>query len=408
MADFGEGLPGRNPPFVEREPKVPAGVRNLFRAALVIFVVTIVIGILNGIDAWDVPRNTLLTHVHAGTLGWITLSVFAAAIWMLAEPGASTGRMANFAIVALTLYILAFWSVDLTDTVSIQRPIGGILAFIAMTWVFVWAVRSRSGKGYDIAQLGLVLSLLFLVIGAVLGVLLGLQLAEVSVVAQESTDRLAESHPGAMVIGFVVLAAVALIEWLIQDRSPSLRESRAGVVQMILVFLAGLSIVIGGLVANEQLLQLGVPLQILGTLILLWRHRARLGASHWGPGVVPKFVRTAVIGLVAVVAFVAYIVNQFVGGAEFTEVVHVLVAMDHTNFLLVMTSLIFAMMARGSEVSEPAAQVIYWGLVAGAVGFVFGLVLESAPLKRVFTPILGVALLYGIFTYLRASERRAV
>jgi hypothetical protein len=383
-------------------------VRNLLRAALAIFVVTIVIGILNGLDVWEVPRNTLLTHVHAGTLGWITLSVFAAAIWMLGEPGAKTGTMANFAIAALGLYILAFWSVDLTDTVSIQRPIGGILAFLAMTWVFVWAVRSRSGKGYDIAQLGLVLSLLFLVIGAVLGVLLGLQLADVSVVAQESTDRLAESHPGAMVIGFVVLAAVALIEWLIQDRPPSLRESRAGVVQMILVFLAGLSIVIGGLVANEQLLQLGVPLQIVGTLILLWRHRARLGVSHWGPGVVPKFVRTAVIGLVAVVAFVAYIVNQFVSGAEFTEVVHVLVAMDHINFLLVMTSLIFAMMARGSEVSETAAQVIYGGLVVGAIGFVFGLVLESAALKRVFTPILGLALLYGIITYLRAPERRTV
>jgi hypothetical protein len=375
------------------------------RAALAIFVVTIVIGILNGLDVWEVPRNTLLTHVHAGTLGWITLSVFAAAIWMLGEPGAKTGTMANFSVAALSLYILAFWSVDLTDTVSIQRPIGGTLAFIAMTWVFVWAVRSRSGKGYDIAQLGLVLALLFLVIGAVLGVLLGLQLADVSVVAQENTDRLAESHPGAMVIGFVVLAAVALIEWLIQDRSPTLRESRAGVVQMILIFLAGLSIVIGGLLANEQLLQLGVPLQIVGTLILLWRHRSRLGASHWGPGVVPKFVRTAVLGLIAVVAFIAYIVNQFVAGAEFTELVHVLVAMDHLNFLLVMTSLIFAMVAKGSQVSDRAAQIVYWGLVVGAVGFVFGLVLESAVLKRIFTPILGLALLHGIFTYLRAPER---
>ncbi|MCI0424988.1 MAG: hypothetical protein L0Z47_03945 [Actinobacteria bacterium] len=80
---------------------------------------------------------------------------------------------------------------------SIQRPIGGILAFLAMVWVFVWAVRARAGKGYDVAQLGVVLSLAFLVIGAVLGVLLGLQLAEVEIVAPENTNRLAESHPGA-------------------------------------------------------------------------------------------------------------------------------------------------------------------------------------------------------------------
>ena len=37
----------------------------------VIFVITVAIGILNGTDLWDPPRNTLLAHVHAGTLGWI-------------------------------------------------------------------------------------------------------------------------------------------------------------------------------------------------------------------------------------------------------------------------------------------------------------------------------------------------
>ena len=44
---------------------MPSSSRKLFRAALVIFVITVVIGILNGIDVWDPPRNTLLAHVHA-------------------------------------------------------------------------------------------------------------------------------------------------------------------------------------------------------------------------------------------------------------------------------------------------------------------------------------------------------
>ena len=74
----------------------PPGVRNLLSAALLIFVITIVIGILNGIDVWEVPRNTLLTHVHAGTLGWITLAVFAGAIWMFGSPDDdSSSRLAN-------------------------------------------------------------------------------------------------------------------------------------------------------------------------------------------------------------------------------------------------------------------------------------------------------------------------
>jgi hypothetical protein len=88
---------------------MPAGVRNLFRAALLIFVITVVIGILNGTDIWDPPRNTLLTHVHAGTLGWITLSVFGGAIWMFGSPDdGSTNTLATVSIAALALYVLAF------------------------------------------------------------------------------------------------------------------------------------------------------------------------------------------------------------------------------------------------------------------------------------------------------------
>lgn len=384
---------------------MPEGVRNLFKAALIIFVVTVVIGILNGIDVWEVPRNTLLTHVHAGTLGWISLSVFGAAIWILGEPRAKTGRLASFSIVAMTVYILAFWSVDLTTPTSIQRPIGGTLALAAIVWVFAWAFGARRGKGYDVAQFGIVLSLLFLVLGAILGVLLGLQVGGVEIVGPENAARLGESHPGAMVIGFVVLAAVALIEWLIQDRPPSLGESRAGVVQMALIFLAGLVIVVGILFDVESLLQLGVPLQIAGTVILLVRHRSRLGPSTWGPGVTPKLVRTAVIGLIVVVVLIAYVVSQFIAGTDFAEFVNVLVAMDHVNFLLVMTSLIFAMMSRGSAVSDRSAMVIYLGLTIGVVGFALGLILDQVMLKRVFTPILGLALLHGIFTFLRARDR---
>lgn len=384
---------------------MPSASRNLFRAALVIFIVTVVIGILNGIDVWDPPRNTLLTHVHAGTLGWITLGVFGGAIWMMGGDD-STKVMANYSILAIAAYVLAFWSVDLTDTVSIQRPIGGTLAFIAMVWVFWWAVRSMRGRSYDVAQFGMILALAFLVFGAVLGVLLGLQLADVDIVAPENADRLAESHPGAMVAGFVVLAGLALIEWLIQDRAPKLAESRIGAAQMLLLLLAGVVLVLGFLLNIEGLLQLGVPLQVIGAIILLGRHGRRLAPSEWAGETERKFVRVAVLGLVAVVALIAYLISQIVGGAEFAELFGVALAMDHTNFLLVSTSLIFAMMSRGSIISETANRVIFWGLTIGALGFAVGLIAESDVTKRIFTPILGLALLHGIFTYLRAEPAR--
>ena len=386
----------------------PPGVRNLFRAALVIFVITVVIGILNGTDVWEPPRNTLLTHVHAGTLGWITLSIFGGAIWIFGSPDdSSSNTLANFSIVALALYVLAFWSGDILNIEeSIQRPIGGTLAFIAMVWMFVWALRRKRGQTWDVAEFGLSLSLLFLVVGAVLGVLLGLQLAGTEIVAGENADRLGEAHPAAMVIGYVVLAAVALIEWLIRKGAvPKLSESRAGMIQMILIFLAGVLGLVDFLVDNEMLLQLNVPFEVVGLIILLVRLRSFLAPSQWGGGsIVEAMPRVAVIGLVVGIGLLAYVVSLFVGGAEIEEVLPFLLALDHVNFIAVVTNLIFAMMAVASNVTERANRVIFWGTNIGIIGFVAGLVSENASLKRIFTPILGLALLFGIYTYLTADD----
>jgi hypothetical protein len=393
----------------------PAGVRNLFRAALVIFVITIVIGILNGTDVWNPPRNTLLTHVHAGTLGWITLSVFGAAIWMFGKPGdTKTRTMANFAIVAVALYVFAFWSGDIFDTtVSIQRPVGGTLVFIAITWMLIWVLRSKRGSGWNVAEFGMGLSLLFLLIGAVLGVVLGLQLADVEVVSGETGGRLGDAHPAAMVIGYVVLAMLAIIEWRIRgDSTPSLGAARAGVVQMIFMFLAGLFGMLGLLLDNQGLLIANTPLQVIGLLIFLWRLRKELAPARWRGGIENVMLRTAVLGLIAAVVLTAIVVNKFVAAGDaanddafFEEVAPYLLALDHTTFLLVVTNVIFALMTVADTVSEQSSKIVYWGLNIGAVGFIIGLITESAPLKRVFTPILGLALLYGIYIHLRAKPR---
>ena len=41
----------------------------LLQVAMVVFIWTVVIGILNGTDMVDFNRKTVLSHVHAGTLG---------------------------------------------------------------------------------------------------------------------------------------------------------------------------------------------------------------------------------------------------------------------------------------------------------------------------------------------------
>ena len=389
----------------------PAGVRNLFRSAMVIFVVTIVIGILNGIDVWEVPRNTLLTHVHAGTLGWVTLCVFAGAIWMFgSSDDPSSGRVANFAIIAVVIYVLAFWSVDLTTPTSIQRPIGGTLALIAMAWMFGWAWKQRPAS-WDVARFGMILALAFLVFGAILGVLLGLQLSgEVQIVAEENTPLLYESHPGAMVAGFVILAGLALIEWLMPGREvPQLGGAggKVGATQMLLLFVAGLLLVIGFFVDSNEMIQGAGGFQLIGSIFLIGRFARHMAPSKWGGAVVNRFVRTAVVGMIIVVALVIYLIGQLSQDVPFEELFGFGLAFDHLNFIMVITNLVFAMMATAWTVSDAANRLIYWSVNVGVLGFAVGLIAEQDVLKRIFTPILGLGLLYAIYKYLTAPEATA-
>ena len=70
--------------------------------------------------------------------------------------------------------------------------------------------------------------------------------------------------------------------------------------------------------------------------------------------------------------------------------------------------MVLAMMAMSAVVSDMANRVIYTGLNVGAAGFIVGLLAESSTLKRIFTPILGLALLYGIYTHLTAKQPEKV
>lgn len=73
--------------ILDRQPS--RDVAPLLFAAMMIFVVTVVMGILNGTDLVNLSHGAILAHVHSGTLGWITLSVFAGAAWIFPCPHAA-------------------------------------------------------------------------------------------------------------------------------------------------------------------------------------------------------------------------------------------------------------------------------------------------------------------------------
>jgi len=119
-----------------------AEVRLLLQAAMAIFLGTVVIGILNGLDVIDFEHNTLMAHVHAGTLGWITLGFFAACLWLFSAGQPLSGWRARTprplswgGTVAIAFYVVAFYSGNLT-----ARLLGGILTLIAVVGFFAWVV----------------------------------------------------------------------------------------------------------------------------------------------------------------------------------------------------------------------------------------------------------------------------
>lgn len=377
-----------------------ATTRVLIRIAMVIFILTVVIGILNGTDLWNPDRNTLLTHVHSGTLGWLSLATVATAL-LIFESGedaavASTRRMGLVLAGTIVLYVAAFWS-----GTGIQRPIAGSLVFIAMLWTLGWAFGRSGSQRMTTPRLGMLFALVSMVIGAIFGLILGLIIAgrDVPGISGPTADRMSQAHPGSMVIGFLILAGLAIAEWLLRDEQPKL--TTAGVVQVLMVFAAGTVLIIGFLADSEPLTALNVPLELVGIIIFVIRMGQELHPKRWSNDRAGPFVPVAVVALVVSFAVLARVVALLIADAELETFLPWILTLDHLTFIGVMTNLLFgvAVATGGGWKGSAAQKTILWGVNLGLIIFAVGLIGEVVALKRIGTPIMGVALLYGIWTF---------
>jgi hypothetical protein len=388
----------------------------MFISALLLFVFTIVVGILNGLDIYDPDHDTLLTHVHAGTLGWISLATAGTGFLMFTRgrdiseaERARSSALAWAMTGAITLYVIAFLIGDRMPGDRIQRPIAGTLLFVVVIWYVVWLFQNN--RAYDrsnVARLGLILAWLSMLIGAVLGVLLGIftSLNEIPGLADDTAARLAEAHPPAMVIGFLFLAAFSIIEWLLHEEQ-TWAESRAGATMMWLAFVGGIIVNIAFISDVEDLLGPANLLAIAGVGVLIWRARSLLVPSGWtgaGTGAYPRF---SIMFLIAYLVLLTVIVQRFVSGAMDVNALQdwelgLILTFDHVMFIGVMTFLLFGVLA--SQINDGSGvtvvdKILLWGVAAGITGFAVGLLTVTAAVKQVFTPIMGVALLVGIGYY---------
>ncbi len=381
-------------------------IRALLAAAAALFVVTVVIGILNGLDLIEFPHNALMTHIHAGTLGWITLSVFAACGWIFGASRTATElRLWRpsvwLAIAGVPLYVLAFWIDDAN-----LRAIFALPVTLAIVGIFVWvAVRSR--EGWTIPRLAMLAAVFTLTIGAFFGTLIQVQLALGT--QWLGLEAAGGAHVTAMAFSYLVMVGMALAEW--RFVAPGERLPRAGLVQIGALFVGGLLLVIGALANVQALLMLNTIFQFVAVVIFIARLARPVLAVKWlEPGPM-RFFGVSAAYVVVDIALLVFLIIQFVSGAYGSaEDVSLLVippwlifALDHAIFIGVMSNAIFGLMALLTRGQETAAwwadHLVFWGMNVGLVGFVVGLAVESSILKQASSPVMGVSILVGLAVY---------
>ena len=377
-----------------------SSARLLFRSALLIFLVTIVIGILNGAGIWEPSHEMLLTHVHAGTLGWITLAVFGAAMLMFGGEGSR--NVALFAVAATVLYVIAF-----ATSTGVFRPIAGTLELAAIIWMLTWVSRRYGSSSKTTAQLGILLAMVSLTLGGILGVLLGLFIANGSIpgLSDDVASSLAGAHPPAMLIGYLVLAGAAIVHWLLDGT-----QTRPGRVVMWALFVGGIAANLAFILEVDALIQVATLLEVAAIVTFTVHMWPRIKPAAWAGQGASNFARLAAVFLVLGVALLVYVVQLIMSGELDPETgtgpIRVLLAFDHAMFIGVMTNALFALVAR--SVTRAPHPALPWAINLGVGIFLVGLVVDSDLLIQVGAPVMGLALLYGIYAFLTSMGKAPV
>ena len=363
--------------------------RGLYLVALAVFLVTVGIGILNGLDAVELSRDVLLTHVHSGTLGWITLGVAATACWVYG----GMDRLLAIALATVTpIYVLAF----ATGSYPLRAATGVVMLGVVF-WLIAWAWRSYLASDRSLAGLALALGLTTFSYGSIIGVVLQLQFALGT--GWLSGDAIG-AHAAAMVFSYLVLAATGLVDWRLGGGQGL---PGGGVVQLGALFIGGL-VLSGGLLLGAAQAAGGIYLllNLVAVVLFIVRVIPRAIRAPWLGGGPATFAAAAAIWVVVALAIFMYLVMQFVtsGGDPSKISPNILIASDHATFVGVMTNLLFGLIAAVAAGATGWAglpeRLVFWVLNVGLVVFVLGLVADSPEIKRVGAPLMGVAILVGV------------
>jgi hypothetical protein len=363
-------------------------VRGLYLVAMAIFVLTVGIGILNGTDTVDFARNWILTHVHSGTLGWISLSIVATASWFFST---TDRRLAIALTILVPAYVAAFaWAEPL------PRAIAGSLLLVAIVLVLIWTWRVYLAGDRGIAALGIVLGITTFAYGAVIGVVLQIQAAAAQ--AWLTGDAIG-AHAAAMAFGYLVLVAMGVVEWQLGVTG----RRRLGQVQMGALFAGGLILSVGLLASAGQAAGgLYLLAELVAVIAFVIRVGPRVMRVAWGRSGPVRQFGAAAIWILGALFLLMYIIVLFIGAKGDVASIPqgALIAADHSVFIGVMTNVLLGLIGTVGRSAERRAgwidQLVFFGVNLGLIVFVVGLITGVAEIKRVGAPVMGSAILLGL------------
>ena len=384
-------------------------LRLLWKVALAVFVVTTAIGLVNGqrigmIDPRG-ERPVLLTHLHTGTIGWITLGLFGAIIWLYTAgrtaggPAAGVRTLARYAAVAIGIYPFTFYLFYPGGPLGsgALHAVFGTLALVGIVWMLAWTIRESRRVYLSVARLAALTALVNLTIGAILGVLV-----EARFGGLRFPGNVNEGHPAMMTIGYILPAAFAFVEWRMGGGING-RRSLAGTISVVLLLVGGWLAAAAATLNLPQLFPPILLLQVVATVIFAIRMAGNVARAPWRAPGGERHIAITAIAVVFDVALLVYAVMAFFA-RNLEPPRGMFVAIAHVEFVGVMTNALFATIllaipAQAARAWPWADDVIFWGVNIGWIGFALVELFGAPGLARVFTPIMGISLLIGIAAY---------
>ena len=397
-----EATAGRDTPHADE-------LRLLWKVALGVFVVTTAIGLVNGqrigmIDPRG-ERPVLLTHLHTGTIGWITLGLFGAIIWLFTAgrtaggPAAGVRTLARYAAVAIGIYPFTFYLFYPGGPLGsgALHAVFGTLALVGIVWMLAWTIRESRRVYLSVARLAALTALINLTIGAILGVLV-----EARFGGLRFPGNVNEGHPAMMTIGYILPAAFAFVEWRMGGGIDG-RRSLAGTISVVLLLVGGWLAAAAATLNLPQLFPPILLLQVVATVIFAIRMAGNVARAPWRAQGGERHIAITALAVVFDVALLVYAVMAFFA-RNLEPPREMFVAIAHVEFVGVMTNALFATIllaipAQTARAWPWADDVIFWGVNLGWIGFALVELFGAPGLARVFTPIMGLSLLIGIAAY---------